>query len=92
MNEQHPGYGRDGKRLPNVELMTEEQMRRELVGDAVANHTGGGTAKGQQKHLARAVRMYVRIGEISGRGPEQAIQDVLDEVQTLTGVAALPVA
>lgn len=86
-----PGYGRDGKRLPHVELMTEEQMRRELVGDAVANHTGG-DARGQQKHLARAVRMYVRIGELSGQGPERAIQDTLDEVQTLTGVAALPVA
>ena len=88
----HPGYGRDGKRLPIVELMTEEQMRRELVEDAVANYTGGSDTQNRQRILARQVGMYVRIGELSGKGAEAAINDVLDEVATLTGVRGLPVA
>ena len=88
----HPGYGRDGRRLPFVESMTEEQMRTELVQDAVANYTGGADMKNRQRILARQVHMYVRIGELSGRGAEAAINDVLDEVATLTGVRGLPVA
>lgn len=82
----HPGYGRDGKRLPAVDSMTVEQMRAELVGDAVANHA----AAGGKRLLARQVEMYVAIGQRTGLGAEAAIQSVLDEVQTLTGVRALP--
>jgi hypothetical protein len=88
----HPGYGRDGKRLPFVGAMTEQQMRAELVQDAVANYTGGSDTQNRQRILARQVHMYVRIGELSGQGAEAAINDVLDEVQTLTGVRGLPVA
>lgn len=88
----HPGYGRDGKRLPYVEAMTEDEMRRELVTDAVANYTGGGNMQNRQRILARQVQMYVRIGELSGKGAEVAINDVLDEVAALTGIRALPVA
>lgn len=82
----HPGYGRDGKRLPDVDSMTVEQMRAELVGDAVANYA---TAAGGRL-LARQVAMYVRIGNLTGLGAEAAITSVLDEVQTLTGLRALP--
>lgn len=82
----HPGYGRDGKRLPDMETMTVEQMRTELIGDAVAGHA----AAGGKRLIARQVRMYVRIGEITGLGAEAAIQSVLDEVHVLTGVRALP--
>jgi hypothetical protein len=88
----HPGYGRDGRRLPDVETMTETAMRSELVQDAVANYTGGGNMENRRRLLSRQVRMYVRIGELSGKGAEVAINDVLDEVHTLTGLRALPVA
>jgi hypothetical protein len=83
----HPGYGRDGRRLPLVEDMTVEQMRTELVADAVANYASAGGGR----LLARQVAMYVRIGERTGLGAEAAIQSVLDEVATLTGRRALPV-
>lgn len=82
----HPGYGRDGRRLAAVEAMTVEQMRSELVGDAVANHA----AAGGQQLLARQVAMYTRIGQLTGLGAEAAITSVLDEVEALTGVRALP--
>lgn len=82
----HPGYGRDGKRLPAVDSMTVEQMRTELVGDAVANYA----AAGGLRLLARQVDMYKRIGELTGLGADAAIQSVLDEVETLTGERALP--
>jgi hypothetical protein len=87
----HPGYGRDGKRLPEVESLTVAQMHAELVADAVASFTGG-IGPNRQRILARQVRMYVRIGELSGKGAEVAINDVLDEVHTLTGLRALPIA
>lgn len=82
----HPGYGRDGKRLPHVDNMTVEQMRTELVGDAVANYA----AAGGKQLLARQTAMYVRIGHLTGLGAEAAITSVLDEVETLTGLRALP--
>lgn len=82
----HPGYGRDGKRLAAVDSMSVEQMRAELVGDAVANYA----AAGGKRLLARQVEMYQRIGHLTGLGAEAAIQSVLDEVETLTGIRALP--
>jgi hypothetical protein len=77
----HPGYGRDGKRLPHVDSMTVEQMRTELVGDAVAKYA----AAGGPKLLARQVAMYQRIGELTGLGADAAIHSVIDEVEALTG-------
>lgn len=88
----HTGYGRDGKRLPTVESMTVEQMHAELVSDAIANYTGGDQTSNRQKILARQVGMYIRIGDLTGKGAEVAINDVLDEVHALTGLRALPVA
>lgn len=82
----HPGYGRDGKRLPHVHSMSVEEMRRELVGDAVAGYA----AAGGQGLLARQVAMYERIGRLTGLGAEAAINSVLDEVEALTGQRALP--
>lgn len=82
----HPGYGRDGKRLPAVEDMSIEDMRRELVEDAVAGHA----ACGGRKLLARQVAMYARIGHLTGLGAEAAFESILDEVETLTGLRAMP--
>ena len=82
----HPGYGRDGKRLAAVESMTVEQMRAELVGDAVAGYAAAGGAR----LLARQVQMYERIGQRTGLGAEAAIVSVMDEVEALTGQRALP--
>lgn len=87
----HPGYGRDGKRLRAVAEMTAAELHAELVQDAVAHYTGGDTVPGRQRHLARTVAAYVRIGRLSGLGAERAIDDVLDEVETLTGLRALPI-
>lgn len=82
----HPGYGRDGKRLPAVQDMTIEEMRRELVEDAVSGYA----ASGGKKLLARQVAMYARIGQLTGLGAEAAFVSVLDEVETLTGLRAMP--
>lgn len=82
----HPGYGRDGRRLQPVPEMTVEQMRAELVGDAVAGHAAAGGAR----LLARQVEMYEALGALTGGGAEAAIVAVLDEVETLTGQRALP--
>jgi hypothetical protein len=88
----HTGYGRDGRRLPPVDSMTADELHRELVADAVASYTGGGDMANRRRILARQVAAYVRIGALTGHGAEQAINDVLDEVETLTGLRALPVA
>lgn len=93
----HPGYGRDGHRLPPVETMSAEQIRAELVGDAVANYTGGSGSAAHQRHVTRTVALYVRLGQLErpndpGQGAETVINSVLDEVETLTGLRALPVA
>lgn len=82
----HPGYGRDGRRLPAVDDMSVEQMRTELVGDAVAGYA----AAGGPRLLARQVLMYERIGWLTGLGAEAAISSVMDEVEALTGRRALP--
>lgn len=82
----HPGYGRDGKRLPDLHTMNVEAMRRELVGDAVAGHA----AAGGLPLLARQVAMYARIGEVTGLGAEEAMVSVMDEVKALTGRRSMP--
>lgn len=83
----HPGYGRDGKRLRPVEEMTADELHHELVADAVAGYA----AAGGPLLLARQTLAYQRIGTLTGRGPEDAINAVLDEVQAITGLRALPI-
>lgn len=66
-----------------VEAYTEEQLHRFLVEDAVAKRA---------TQLDWAIAAYKRIGERSGKGAEAAYQRVLDEVETLTGLRAMPMA
>lgn len=65
-----------------VETYSEAELRQFLVADAVAHHA---------TYLPWAVAAYERIGKLSGRGAEAAYQETLDEVESLTGVRALPV-
>lgn len=67
-------------RLP-VEAYTASQLHQFLVEDAVKHHA---------TYLPWAVNAYKRIGERSGKGAEQAFQDVLDAVEALTGLRRLP--
>lgn len=83
----HPGYGRDGKRLPHVHDMTAEQIRHELVGDAVAGYA----AAGGLALLQRQTLMYERLARLTGVSVDEAFNSVLDEVHAITGVRALPV-
>lgn len=91
----HPGYGRDGKRLRPVEEMSAAELHAELVQDAVARYTGP-NLPGYRRHIVRTALAYERIGHLQrpddpAAGAEQAINDVLDEVETLTGLRALPI-
>ena len=69
-------------RLP-VEAYDEGQLHRFLVEDAVAKRA---------TQLDWAIAAYTRIGQLSGKGSEDAYQRVLDEVETLTGSRLMPVA
>jgi len=66
-----------------VEAYTPQELHRFLVADAVNRHA---------THLPWAVAAYDRIGKKTGKGAEAAFQAVLDEVEALTGLRAMPVA
>jgi len=65
-----------------VEAYTPAELHRFLVADAVNRHA---------THLPWAVAAYDRIGKKTGKGAEAAFQAVLDEVEALTGLRAMPV-
>jgi hypothetical protein len=60
----------------------EAQLRQFLVSDAVKHHA---------TDLPWAIAAYTRIGKLSGKGAEAAYQQVLDEVEALTGLRVMPV-
>lgn len=59
------------------------ELHEMLVADAVKRHA---------TYLPWAVAAYDRIGKLTNHGAEQAFTDVLDEVESLTGLRAMPVA
>lgn len=71
----------EGRR--GVEEYSAKQLHEALVHDAVKNHA---------TYLPWAQAAYLRIGQLTGRGAEQAFTDVLDEVESLTGRRMMPVA
>lgn len=71
----------EGRR--GVDEYTAAELHQHLVSDAVKHHA---------TYLPWAMAAYTRIGERTGRGAEDAYTAVLDEVETLTGLRALPVA
>lgn len=74
-----PKINADG-RLP-VGSYTRKQLHQMLVEDAVKHHV---------TDLQWAVEAYLRIGRGTGKGSEQAIRDVLDDVEAQTGFRVLP--
>jgi hypothetical protein len=66
-----------------VEAYDATTLHTFLVEDAVKNHA---------TWLPWAVKAYQRIGDLTGRGPDDAYQAVLDEVEALTGIRKMPVA
>jgi hypothetical protein len=60
---------------------SEQQLRTILVEDAVRKHA---------TDLPWFIEAITRIGKLSRRGPEAAFNELVNEVETLTGVASLP--
>lgn len=67
----------------DVERRSEGELRRLLVEDAV---------KRRATALVWAVAAYERIGKLSRKGADQAYRDVVDEVESITGSRAMPMA
>lgn len=65
-----------------VDAYSADELHRMLVSDAVKRHATS---------MPWAVAAYDRIGKLTRKGAEAAFQAVLDEVETLTGLRAMPV-
>lgn len=76
-----PQLNADGR--PPVGSYSRKQLHQLLVEDAVKHHA---------TDLQWATEAYLRIGLGTGTGAEQAIKDVLDDVEARTGFRLLPMA
>lgn len=65
-----------------VEAYSADELHRMLVSDAVKRHATS---------MQWAIAAYDRIGKLTRKGAEAAFQAVLDEVESLTGVRAMPI-
>jgi len=70
----------EGRR--GVDAYTAQELHEFLVADAVKRHA---------TDLEWAVAAYGRIGKLRGNGSDNAYEDVLDEVEALTGLRLMPV-
>ena len=65
----------------DVDGYTAAELHGFLVADAVKRHS---------THLPWAVAAYARIGKLNKTSPDDAYVAVLDEVESLTGLRAMP--
>lgn len=72
----HPGYGRDGKRLPYLADMSPDAIMMELVGDGAAGH---------QTKLQRYVDAVQIVAAARGCTVEDVHVEVDQEIKKLTG-------
>lgn len=64
-----------------VEQLNAKELHDELVEDALQHFA---------TPLERAVAAYIRIGKLTGRGPEAAFREVLEEKKARTGNEVMP--
>lgn len=77
----HPGYGRDGKRLPYIEDMSADAIEREFIEDAIAGH---------ETPLQRYVSGVTEIADKRNTPIEDTHRSIVDEVERQTGFSYMP--